>query len=74
MANDFKFEITKHICVLSTSASGWTKEVNMVSWNGRQPKLDIREWSEDHEKMGKGLTFTQEEEDALRIALNAMVQ
>ena len=65
----FKFEITRHIKTLSTNAKGWSKEVNMVSWNERETKLDIREWDESHEKMGKGLTFTQEEVKNLKEAL-----
>jgi hypothetical protein len=62
---DIKFEITKTIGVLSESAKGWTKELNLVSWNGRDPKYDVREWSPDHAKMGKGLTFTEDELAAL---------
>ncbi|MCL2665753.1 MAG: YdbC family protein [Defluviitaleaceae bacterium] len=63
---EIKYEITKHIGVLSESASGWKKELNMVSWNDREPKYDIREWSPDHTKMGKGVTLTQAEFDALK--------
>lgn len=66
---DFKFEITKHICTLSTNAKGWSKEFNMVSWNERAPKYDIREWSEDHTQMSKGITFTQDEIDTLKEAI-----
>jgi len=58
---DIKYEITKHIGVLSESAKGWKKELNLISWNDREPKYDIREWSPDHEKMGKGITLTDEE-------------
>ena len=58
---DIKFEITKRIGVLSESTKGWTKELNMVSWNGRDAKFDIRDWSPDHEKMGKGVTLTHDE-------------
>ena len=58
---DIKFEITKKLGVLSENAKGWTKEINMVSWNGRAAKFDIREWSPDHEKMGKGVTLTRDE-------------
>lgn len=57
----FDYEITKSLGVLSESPSGWTRELNLVSWNNRPPKYDIRDWSPDHEKMGKGLTFTKEE-------------
>ena len=62
---DITFEIVEELGVLSTSVKGWTKELNLVSWNGRPPKCDIREWSPDHEKMGKGLTFSEEEMAAL---------
>ena len=62
---DITFEIVEELGVLSTSVKGWTKELNLVSWNGRPPKYDIREWSTDHEKMGKGLTFSEEEMAAL---------
>ncbi len=68
---ELKFEIVKSLGVLSESAKGWTKEANMVSWNERNPKLDIREWSPDHTKMGKGITFNKEEAEALKEILNA---
>ena len=51
---EFKFEITRHIATLSTKSNGWTKELNMVSWNERAPKYDIREWDPEHIKMSKG--------------------
>ena len=63
---EIKFAITKHIGVLSESPKGWTKELNLVSWNDREPKYDIRDWSPDHEKMGKGATLTEEELAKLR--------
>ena len=67
---EITFEIKHHIGVLSESAKGWTKELNLVSWNGRAPKYDIREWSPEHDKMGKGVTFTNEEIENLRNLLN----
>lgn len=69
MAN-ITFEITKHIGVISESSRGWTKELNLVSWNNRDPKYDIREWDPDHEKMGKGVTFSEEEVTKLKELLN----
>jgi len=66
---DITFEIIKHIGILSENSKGWTKELNLVSWNGREPKYDIREWSPGHEKMGKGLTFTQDEVKELKSFL-----
>lgn len=58
---EIKFEIKETIGVLSESAKGWSKELNLVSWNDAAPKYDIREWSPDHLKMGKGVTLTKEE-------------
>lgn len=58
---EIKYEITEHLGVISETSRGWTREVNMISWNGREPKVDVRDWSPDHAKMSKGLTFTKEE-------------
>lgn len=62
---ELKFEIVESIKVLSTTDKGWTKEVNKVSWNDGEPKYDIRTWSPDHTKMGKGITLTDDEYQAL---------
>lgn len=67
---ELKFEITKSIGVLSENARGWTKELNMVSWSDHEPKYDIREWSPDHTRMGKGVTLSDEEIENLRALLN----
>ncbi|HEX2990269.1 MAG TPA: PC4/YdbC family ssDNA-binding protein [Anaerolineales bacterium] len=69
---DIKYEIVRKIGVLSTSASGWAKELNLVSWNDREPKYDLRDWSADGSKMGKGVTLTREELLALKELLNGM--
>ena len=63
---EFKFEIVEHLGVLSTSPNGWTKELNRVSYNGAEPKFDLRSWSEDHVKMSKGITLSVDEFEALR--------
>ena len=63
---ELKYEIREHIAVLSENAKGWTKELNKVSWNDYPPKYDIREWSPDHARMGKGVTLSEEEFEALR--------
>lgn len=67
---EIKFEITEELAVLSESAKGWTKELNMVSWNDREPKFDIREWSPEHERMGKGVTLNKEEMKIIKDILN----
>ncbi|MDR3276271.1 MAG: hypothetical protein LBT11_03500 [Treponema sp.] len=67
--SDISFEITKHCGVISEEKSGWRKELNMVAWNGRAPKFDLREWSPNHEKMSKGITLTREEAAAVAECL-----
>ncbi len=67
-----KFEIEKKYGVISTSPKGWNKELNLVSWNDRPGKFDIRDWDPDNEKMGKGITLTKEELRELRDLLNEM--
>ncbi|MFC2584361.1 MAG: YdbC family protein, partial [Lachnoanaerobaculum saburreum] len=59
-------DIVEKIGVLSENAKGWRKELNLISWNGAAPKYDIREWAPEHEKMGKGVTLTKEELEALK--------
>jgi len=66
---EFKYEVTERIAVLSESSKGWTKELNLISWNDREPKYDIREWSPDGTKMGKGITLSDEEVAVLKKAL-----
>lgn len=66
---EIKYEITKHIGVLSESSKGWRKELNLVSWNDREPKYDIRDWAPEYAKMGKGVTLSEEEIAALKKIL-----
>jgi hypothetical protein len=66
---DINFEIVKTLGVLSESPKGWTKELNLISWNDKEPKYDIRDWDSSHEKMGKGVTLTKEELDNLKDIL-----
>jgi hypothetical protein len=64
--DNINFDIVKHFGVISSEKSGWQMELNLVSWNGRAPKLDVRNWAPGHEKMGKGVTLT--EVDAAQLA------
>lgn len=66
---DIKYDIVDEIGVLSENSKGWRKELNKISWNGATPKYDIRDWSPDHEKMGKGVTLTEEEAAKLKELL-----
>jgi hypothetical protein len=68
--DDINYEILMQIAVLSQAGSGWTKELNLISWNGHAPKYDIRDWSGDHSKVGRGVTLSREELLALRDVLN----
>lgn len=67
---DIKFEIIEELGVLSENSKGWKKELNLISWNESEPKYDIRDWSPNHDKMGKGVTLTKEEAKELYIALS----
>lgn len=69
MPNNIKFEIKKEIGVLSESTKGWRKELNLVSWNGAEPKYDLRDWAPEHEKMGKGITMNADELQKLKELL-----
>ncbi|MDR1972630.1 MAG: YdbC family protein [Treponema sp.] len=71
---DITFDILKHFGVLSEDRNGWKKELNLVSWNGRSPKLDVRDWAPGHEKMGKGITLTNEEGQTLRTLLDTALE
>ena len=63
------FKIARRIAVLGPSGKDWLMELNLVGWNGREPKLDIRTWDPSHERMGKGIALTKDEAEKLRDAL-----
>ena len=67
-----KYEIKETVGSLSENNKGWSKELNLISWNDREPKYDIRDWAPEHEKMGKGVTLSTEELKKLRDLLNGM--
>lgn len=67
---EIKFSITKELGILSEGSKGWQKEINLVSWNDRKPKADIREWDGEHFKMGKGVTLNKAELLKLKEYLN----
>lgn len=69
---DIKFNITQSLGVLSEGSKGWQKEINLVSWNERKPKIDIRDWAPEHEKMGKGVTLSKEELKKLKELLDGI--
>ena len=69
---DIKYDIVEEIGVLSENAKGWRKEINLISWNGAAPKYDIRDWSPEHEKMGKGTTLSKEEVIKLKGILETL--
>ena len=69
---EIKFEIKENLGVLSESSKSWTKEINLISWNEKEPKYDIREWDAEHKKMGKGVTLSVAELKKLKEILNGM--
>lgn len=70
---DFKYEITEKIGVLSQNVNnGWERQLNMVSWNEREPKYDIRDWAPDGKKMSKGVSMSTEELIMLKSLLEDM--
>lgn len=69
---DIKFDIKEQLGVLSESKGNWAKELNLISWNEREPKYDIRDWNETHDKMGKGVTLSKEGLLKLKDILNGM--
>ena len=72
--NEIKYEIVENIGVLSESSKGWKMELNLVSWNEREPKYDLRNWSENHEKIGKGIALSKEEVLKLKEILNEKIE
>ena len=69
---DIKFEIEEELGSIAESSKGWKKELNLISWNGKEAKYDLREWGPEHEKMGKGVTLTKEELRELKKLLNSI--
>lgn len=72
MADDFSFQITEKVGEISVNKTGWTLELNKVSWGERPAKFDLRSWSPDHQKMGKGVTLTDEEIKKLGEIISAL--
>jgi len=70
--SNIKYEIIEEIGKLSQSESSWSKELNLISWNDRQPRYDLRDWAPEHTKMGKGITLSKDELKSLKNILNEM--
>jgi len=71
--SDFKYEIINELGIISEGSRDWKKELNRVSWSGGEPKYDIRDWNEKHDKMGKGVTLTETELRKLKELLDAEI-
>lgn len=75
MSKEFSYEIIEEIGqVGNPTASGWSTRLNLISWNGGTPKLDIRSWNEDMTRMGKGVTFSKEDAKDLAVLLNSYLE
>ncbi len=69
---EFKYEIKEKIAVLSQASNGWERQLNLISWNDRDPKYDIRDWAPDGSKMGKGISLSRDELAILKGILEDM--
>lgn len=69
---EFKYEITQKVAVISEGKNGWERQLNMVSWNGNEPKYDIRDWAPENAKMGKGISMTRDELISLKDILDEL--
>lgn len=69
---EIKYEIRERMGTLSENSRGWSKQLNLISWNDREAKYDIRDWAPEHEKMSKGVTLSLEELRKLKDLLNSM--
>lgn len=69
MAKEITYDIIQEIGVISVVRGGWTRELNLISWNGAKPKYDLRDWAPNHEKIGKGIALSAEEIDKLKDIL-----
>ncbi len=69
---EFTYEIVKELGLISEGTGGWQKELNLVSWNGKEAKYDIRDWGPEHEKMNKGITLSAAEMKALKALLSTI--
>ena len=67
---EITYEIVKELGIISEKSGGWTRQLNLIAWNGEAPKYDIRDWSPDRQKMGKGITLTAAELQSLTDLLN----
>ena len=63
---EIEFKLVEKLGVLDTHKSGWAREVNIVAWNGKPPKFDIRDWDPEHERMSRGITL--HEREAIKLA------
>lgn len=68
------YDIKKRLGVISKSRNGWTKEMNLVAWNDGEPRYELRSWSPDHSRMGKGISLSVAEMDSLREILGDIME
>ena len=68
MAKEFKYEVKNTIGKLGENSK---YELRVVSWNGAEAKIDIRQWYEKDgtEQCGKGISLSNDEARALVDAL-----
>jgi len=67
---EVEYSVLEYLGVLERYQTGWTKEVNFISWNGGPGKIDIRDWNPDHDKMSRGVTLHEKEAIRLKSILD----
>lgn len=70
---DIEFKVVDKIGVIANYPTGWNKELNIISWNGGNPKFDIRDWDQEHEHMSRGVTLHEKEAVRLMELLKARI-
>ena len=67
------YDIKKRLGVVSRARNGWTKEMNLVAWNDGEPRYELRSWSPDHSRMGKGISLSLVEMGSLKKILDDVI-
>ena len=69
---EIKYEVVERIAVLGERPRGWERQLNLISWNEGEPKYDIRDWSPDGTRMGKGISLSHDEMAILKGILDEL--
>ena len=70
---EIKYEIINELGSIPADKGSMRLELNRISWNGNEPKYDLRRWNPNRDKMGKGVTMSEKELIALYELLKVEV-